>query len=177
VTSYVINGAKRWIGNGSMADCGGVVGPLTPRICRSRVSSSRKGTPGYDGRPIAGKGVRCAPCGRPTSTWTDVRIPVENRPARGEQLRGHRQGAQGDPSLLRGGRRWGHAVAGYDAALNYAAQRTQFGKPLARFQIVQGEGWCGCCARITAMQLYCQRIGALDTTDDMFGHHRRAGAS
>src|SRR5581483_6360593 len=31
----------------------------------------------------------------------------------------------------------GHAVAGYDAALTYAGQRHQFGKPLAQFQIVQ----------------------------------------
>ena len=31
----------------------------------------------------------------------------------------------------------GHAVAAYDAALTYSKQRTQFGKPLCRFQIVQ----------------------------------------
>ncbi len=31
----------------------------------------------------------------------------------------------------------GHAVAAYDAALTYSKRRTQFGKPLAGFQIVQ----------------------------------------
>ena len=31
----------------------------------------------------------------------------------------------------------GHAVAAYDAALTYTRQRTQFGRPLCSFQIVQ----------------------------------------
>ena len=31
----------------------------------------------------------------------------------------------------------GHAVAAYEAALTYALRREQFGRPLARFQLVQ----------------------------------------
>jgi len=60
----------------------------------------------------------------------------------------------------------GHAVAGYDAALTYASQRKQFGKPLVSFQIVQ-EKLVRMLSEITAMQLYCVRIGRLDETDDM----------
>src|SRR4029079_5303137 len=60
----------------------------------------------------------------------------------------------------------GHSVAGYDAALNYAGQRTQFGKPLARFQIVQDKLVRMLC-EITAMQLYCLRIGQLDESDEL----------
>ena len=67
----------------------------------------------------------------------------------------------------------GHAVAGYDAALNYATQRTQFGKPLARFQIVQ-EKLVRMLTEITAMQLYCQRIGQLDDTQEHVRHDRGA---
>lgn len=59
----------------------------------------------------------------------------------------------------------GHAVAGYDAALSYARQRTQFGRPPARLQIVQ-EKLVRMLCEITAMQLYCLRIGRLDDTDD-----------
>ena len=57
-------------------------------------------------------------------------------------------------------------MAGYDAALSYAQQRTQFGRPLARFQIVQ-EKLVQMLCEITAMQLYCLRIGRLDDTEEL----------
>ncbi len=49
----------------------------------------------------------------------------------------------------------GDAVAAYEAALAYTKQRTQFGKPLVAFQLVQ-------LAEVTAMQLYCLRVSRLD---------------
>jgi glutaryl-CoA dehydrogenase len=58
----------------------------------------------------------------------------------------------------------GHAVAGYDAALADTRQRTQFGKPLVSFQTVQ-EKLVQMLAEVTAMQLYCLRIGRLDEVD------------
>jgi glutaryl-CoA dehydrogenase len=54
----------------------------------------------------------------------------------------------------------GHATAGYDAALRYAGERTQFGKPLAAFQIVQ-QRLVHMLADLTSMQLYCMQIGRL----------------
>jgi glutaryl-CoA dehydrogenase len=60
----------------------------------------------------------------------------------------------------------GHAVAGYDAALTYASERMQFGKPLVRFQIVQ-EKLVRMLCEITAMQLYCIRIGRLSEIQDL----------
>ena len=54
----------------------------------------------------------------------------------------------------------GHATAGYDAALTYAKQRTQFGRPLASFQIVQ-QRLVRMLAELTGMQLYCMQIGRL----------------
>ena len=94
-----------------------------------------KGTPGYDARAIEGKGSLRA-LWQADIDLTDVRVPAENR------LPGANSFADTAKVLkaTRASCAWsalGHAVAGYDAALNYAAQRTQFGKPLARFQIVQ----------------------------------------
>lgn len=57
-------------------------------------------------------------------------------------------------------------VAGYDAALNYAQQRTQFEEPLARCQIVQ-EKLVRMLCDVTTMQLCCARIGRLDDTDEL----------
>jgi glutaryl-CoA dehydrogenase len=54
----------------------------------------------------------------------------------------------------------GHAVAAYDAALSYARQRKQFGKPLVGFQIVQ-EKLVRMLTEVTAMLLYCLRLGRL----------------
>ena len=61
----------------------------------------------------------------------------------------------------------GHAVSGFDAALTYAKRRTQFGKPLARFQIIQ-QRLVRMLAEVTAMQLYCVQIGQA-------GSRRQAG--
>ena len=160
---YVINGAKRWIGNGSMADVV-VLWARDTEDMQVKGFLIEKGTPGYDGRPIASKGALRA-LWQADIDLTDVRVPAENR------LPGANSFADTAKVLkaTRASCAWsalGHAVAGYDAALNYATQRTQFGKPLARFQIVQ-EKLVRMLTEITAMQLYCQRIGELDDTDDM----------
>lgn len=55
----------------------------------------------------------------------------------------------------------GHAVAAYEAALSYAKQRKQFGKPLVSFQMVQDQ-LVKMLAEVTAMQLYCMRVSRLD---------------
>ena len=158
---YVINGAKRWIGNGSMADVV-VLWARDTEDMQVKGFLIEKGTPGYDGRPIASKGALRA-LWQADIDLTDVRVPAENR------LPGANSFADTAKVLkaTRASCAWsalGHAVAGYDAALNYATQRTQFGKPLARFQIVQ-EKLVRMLTEITAMQLYCQRIGELDDTD------------
>ena len=160
---YVINGAKRWIGNGSMAD---VVVLWARDIEDMQVKGFliEKGTPGYDGRPIMGKGALRA-LWQADIDLVDVRVPAENR------LPGANSFADTGKVLkaTRASCAWsalGHAVAGYDAALSYATQRTQFGKPLARFQIVQ-EKLVRMLCEITAMQLYCLRLGQLDANHEM----------
>jgi glutaryl-CoA dehydrogenase len=160
---YVINGAKRWIGNGSMAD---VVVLWARDVEDMQVKGFliEKGTPGYDGRPIMGKGALRA-LWQADIDLVDVRVPAENR------LPGANSFADTGKVLkaTRASCAWsalGHAVAGYDAALSYATQRTQFGKPLARFQIVQ-EKLVRMLCEITAMQLYCLRLGQLDASHEM----------
>ena len=160
---YVINGAKRWIGNGSMADVV-VLWARDTEDMQVKGFLIEKGTPGYDGRPIPGKGALRA-LWQADIDLTDVRVPAENR------LPGANSFADTAKVLkaTRASCAWsalGHAVAGYDAALNYSTQRTQFGKPLARFQIVQ-EKLVRMLTEITAMQLYCQRIGQLDDNQEM----------
>ena len=154
---YVLDGTKRWIGNGSIADVV-VVWARDTEDGEVKGFLVQKGTPGYDARVIEGKGsVR--------AVWQahirleGVRVPAENR------LPGARSFADTARVLTgtRGACAWmalGHAVAGYDAALTYAKQRTQFGKPLTSFQIVQ-QRLVRMLADVTAMQLYCLQLGRL----------------
>ena len=54
----------------------------------------------------------------------------------------------------------GHATAAYDIAAAYARQRTQFGKPLVGFQIVQ-QRLVRMLAEVCSMQLYCLQLARL----------------
>jgi glutaryl-CoA dehydrogenase len=160
---YVINGAKRWIGNGTLADVV-VLWARDAEDMQVKGFLVEKGTPGYDARAIQGKGSLRA-LWQADIDLTDMRVPAENK------LPGANSFIDAAKVLkaTRASCAWsalGHAVAGYDAALNYATQRTQFGKPLARFQIVQ-EKLVRMLCEITTMQLYCARIGRLDESDAM----------
>jgi glutaryl-CoA dehydrogenase len=155
--SWVINGAKRWIGNATIAD----VVVVWARDLEDREVKGflvEKGTPGYQAQVIEGKGsVRAV--WQAQIELEDVRVPLENR------LPGANSFKDCGRVLVetRSSCAWmalGHAVAGYDAALVYAKRRRQFGKPLCSFQIVQ-ERLVRMLAEVTAMQLYCVQIARL----------------
>jgi glutaryl-CoA dehydrogenase len=154
--SYVINGAKRWIGNGSLAD----VIVVWARAEDGQVKGFlvEKGAPGYDAKVIEGKGSLRA-IWQAQITLDEVRVPAENL------LPGSRTFKDAGRVLAgtRSGCAWaalGHAVAAYDTALTYAKRREQFGRPLCSFQIVQ-DRLVRMLAEVTAMQLYCLQIGRL----------------
>jgi glutaryl-CoA dehydrogenase len=160
---FVINGAKRWIGNGTLAD---VVVLWARDTADGQVKGFlvEKGTPGYDATVIEGKASLRA-LWQADIELTDVRVPAENHLPGTTSFKD----AAAVLKATRAACAWmalGHAVAGYDAALNYAGQRTQFGRPLVRFQIVQ-EKLVRMLAEVTAMQLYCLRLGRLDEADEL----------
>jgi glutaryl-CoA dehydrogenase len=155
--TWVLNGQKKWIGNGTIAD----VTVLWARdVADGKVKGFlvEKGTPGYDARRIDGKGSLRA-VWQAEIDLTDVRVPEANR------LPG--AGSFKDTAAVLAGTRntvaWsalGHATAAFDAAAAYCKQRVQFGKPLVAFQIVQ-ERLVRMLAEICGMQLYCLRLGRL----------------
>lgn len=160
---YVISGSKRWIGFGSVADVvivwaraaedGEVKGFLVERPAA-----------GYEAEVITGKGALRA-VWQAAIELRDVRVPAENL------LPGARS-FKDTARVLKSTRQtcaWaalGHAVAAYDAALAYGRSRRQFGKPLVCFQMVQ-ERLVQMLADVTAMQLYCLRIGRLMESDQL----------
>jgi glutaryl-CoA dehydrogenase len=155
--SFVLNGSKKWIGNGTIAD---VVVTWARDVEDRQVKGFlvEKGTAGYDARVIEGKGSLRA-VWQAEIALNDVRIPIENK------LPGANSFKDAGQVLVatRSSCAWmalGHAVAGYDAALTYAKRRHQFGRPLCSFQIVQ-DRLVRMLSEVTAMQLYCIQTARL----------------
>ncbi|MCO4275979.1 acyl-CoA dehydrogenase family protein [Pseudarthrobacter sp. HLT3-5] len=159
---YVLNGEKKWIGNGS-------VGDITVVWARDDAGDVRgflveQDREGYEAETITGKASLRA-IHQARITLNNVRIPKANL------LPGTRTFKDASEVLVatRLGVAWsalGHATAVYEAALNYAKQRTQFGKPLAKFQLVQ-DRLAYMLSELTSMQLHCFHVAALDTAGQM----------
>ena len=159
---YIINGAKRWIGNASFAD----VTVIWARDDEGNVGGFlvEKGTPGFNTGIMTGKVAKRA-VWQTDITLTDVHVPVENRLALSRSFK--------DTALVltatRSGVAWeavGHAVAAYEIALTYAKERIQFSKPLASFQIIQNK-LAAMLANVTTMQLLCLRLSQLEAEGKM----------
>jgi glutaryl-CoA dehydrogenase len=154
---WVLNGRKRWIGLGTVADLV-VVWARSTEDGQVNAFVVEKGSPGYQARVIEGK-VSLRSVWQADITLDKVRVPAENR------LPGARSFKDTTRVLAttRSTCAWaalGHATAAYETALRYASQRRQFGEPLASFQVIQ-QRLVSMLADLTAMQLYCLQIGRL----------------
>lgn len=130
---YLINGEKKWIGNGS-------VGGITIVWARDEAKNVRgfivqQEWDGYTGTTIEGKlSLR--------AIW-QAHIRMENVFVPDSHVLPGAQSFKDTAGVLfatRLGVAWsavGHATACYETAVQYAAQRIQFGRPLAASQIVQ----------------------------------------
>ncbi len=161
--SWILNGSKYWITNGTIADVAvvfartgdGVRGFLVPR-----------GTPGFTAPEIRHKwSLRASVTSE--LVFDDCRIPAENC----------LPGATGLKHALmclnqaRYGIAWGAigaAQACYDAALRYAGSRVQFDRPIASFQLVQ-QKLVDMVTEITKAQLLALQLGRLKDRGE--AHH------
>lgn len=153
----VLNGSKKWIGNGS-------VGGITIVFARDEEGNVRgvivpQETPGYHAETITGK-VSLRAIWQAEITLTDVRVSKENLLPEIKSFK--------DVSAVlfatRAGVAWaacGHATAVFEAALSYAKQREQFGQPIAARQMVQ-ERLTEMLSELTSLQLHCRQLATLD---------------
>ncbi len=152
---YVLNGAKMWITNGTIADVAVVWAKLDGVVNGFLVE---KGTKGFSAPEMRGKhSLRASVTSE--LVLQDVRIPAENRLPKGEGLKLPLSCL----SQARYGIAWGavgSAMACYDAALNYAKTRIQFDRPIASFQLIQTR-LVGMLTEITKAQLLCLQLGRL----------------
>jgi glutaryl-CoA dehydrogenase len=159
---WVLDGHKRWIGNGTVA---GIV-VVWARDDDNNVGAfvvehpdgAEHPVPGYHARKIVGKAAN-------RGVWQaqirldGVRVPADARLAKARTW-------EDTNYVLAKSRQtvaWealGHAIATYEAAVTYSLRREQFGRPLARFQLIQDK-LSHMLSDITGMQLMCARMSQL----------------
>jgi glutaryl-CoA dehydrogenase len=152
---WVLNGTKRWITNGTVADVA-LVWARTEEGIRGFLVE--RGTPGFAASDIHGKFSLRASITSELSLQ-DAEVPEASRLPGADGLRA----ALGCLTQARYGIAWGAigaAMACYDEALRYCRDRIVQGGPLAGKQLAQ-EKLAFMLAEITKAQLLALRVGRL----------------
>lgn len=151
---YVLNGSKRWIGNATICDLAVIWARTEEGVAGFLVEPS---APGFRAELISGKLSQRA-VWQAQITLTDCRIPAGNRLAA--------DGFGAVVEALHKSRHYiawhalGEAIACYEISLGYAMERSQFGRPIAGFQLVQAK-LVRMLGEITKTQLLLIQLGRL----------------
>jgi len=134
---YVLNGRKLWITNGAFADFGIVVARTYSPDCQGQLSTflvERDATP-YEARRVDTMVLRST--GTAELSFDNVKIPRENLLGEeGSALKRMLVGLDSARVNIAMGA-VGAAQSALDLSIDYARTRTQFGKPIGSFQLVQ----------------------------------------
>jgi len=154
-TDWVLHGAKMWITNGSIADVA-VVWARTPDGIRGFLVE--KGTPGFTAQDVHHKlSLRASVTS--SLSLDEVRVPASAELPLA-------RGLKGPLSCLneaRYGIVWGVTGAARDAlasTIDYATTRTQFGRPIAGFQLTQRK-LAEAAVALNHARLTAERLGEL----------------
>lgn len=152
---YVLNGTKRWITNGSVAQVALVWAKLEGKVHGFLVPTSSKG---FTARDIHGKwSLRAS---------VTSELVLEDVEVGEDAILPGVSGLRGPLSCLTQARfgicygAVGAAMSCYDEALSYAKDRVQFSRPIAGYQLVQRK-LVDMVSEITKAQLLCWRMGRL----------------
>jgi glutaryl-CoA dehydrogenase len=164
---WILNGSKRWIGNATFSD-------ITVIWAKSAEDGQVKGfivptsTPGYTATKIEGKqSLRIVQ--NADITLENVRVPESLRLQNANSFRDTAAVLR----LTRAEVAWaavGVAVGAYEAALRYAKERVQFGKPIAKHQLIQNL-LVKSVGDITASIALCTRVSQMLDDDEQRDEH------
>lgn len=153
---YILNGAKMWISNAPLADIGIVWAKDDEGIVRGVIVE--RGMKGFSTPTTHNKwSLRVSITGE--LVFDNVKIPKENILPKAKGLKAPLTCL----SSARYGIAWGAIGAAmdcFDSALRYSKERTQFGKPIAGFQLQQKK-LAEMLTEITKAQLMVWRLGTL----------------
>lgn len=155
---WVLDGEKRWIGNATFAD-------LIVVWARDESDNQVKGfvvrgdAPGFAATKIENK-IALRTVQNADIRLTGVRVPEADRLQNGNSFKDTAKVLR----QTRSGVAWeavGVMLAAYEIALDYSKEREQFGRPIAKFQLVQDllvrmlgnvTGALGMCVRLAQLQ-------------------------
>ena len=159
---YILNGAKMWITNGTVADVAVVWAKTEDGVVRGFLVE--KGMKGFSAPMMKNKwSLRASVTSE--LIFDNVFIPEENLLPNVKGMKG----PLGCLTQARYGIGWGSigaAMAMYEASLKYAKERIQFDKPIASFQLVQ-EKLVWMLSEITKGQMMNLQVGRLKDSGDM----------
>ena len=153
---YLLNGAKMWITNSTIADVFIVWAKDDEGVVKGMILD--KGMEGLSAPETHGKwSLRASVTGE--IVCDNVKVPKENILPNVSGLKGPLMCL----SSARYGIAWGAVGAAmdcYDAAVRYSLERKQFGKPIGAFQLQQKK-LAEALTEITKAQLLCWRLGSM----------------
>jgi glutaryl-CoA dehydrogenase len=155
--TWVLDGQKKWIGNGSFADLV-IIWARDVETDRVLGFVVEKDTPGYSAVDLEDK-IALRAVQNALITLDGVRVPEEDRLQNANSFRD-------TANVLRATRvsvAWsavGCSRGAYEHALRYAMEREQFGRPIASFQLVQ-DLLFRMLGNITASAALCARASQL----------------
>jgi glutaryl-CoA dehydrogenase len=165
--AWVLNGEKKWIGNSTFAD-------INIIWARDESSNQVKGfvvgkdNPGFSVQKIERKmALRVVQNG--LITLKDCRVPEADRLQNANSFKDTAKVLR----MTRAGVAWfavGCGRGAYEHALRYATQRTQFGRPIAGFQLVQ-DLLVRMLGNVTATECLMLRLGQLQSQGLMTDEH------
>jgi glutaryl-CoA dehydrogenase len=164
---WILNGQKRWIGNGTFADLT-VVWARDVDDNQVKGFIVEKGTPGFAAEKMQHK-MALRVVQNASISLQDCRVTEANRLA-------HARSFKDTAAVLRmtrAGVAWesvGCAQGAYEHALRYACERVQFGQPIARFQLVQ-DLLVRMLSNVTASQCMVLRLSQLQDAGEMREEH------
>lgn len=165
--TWILNGQKRWIGNATFSD-------ITIIWAKDEADGQVKGfivptsTPGYAATKIEGK-VSLRMVQNADITLTDVAVPESLRLQEADSFRA-------TSAVLRQTRAevaWsavGTAIGAYEAAVRYAKEREQFGRPIGSHQLIQ-DLLVKCLGNITASLGMVVRVSEMQDRGDQRDEH------
>jgi len=154
---WVLNGRKRWPGNAVWCD---IIVVYARDTADNQVKAFvvEKDNTGYAATKIGGK-MSLRIVQNADIVLTNCRVSEEARLQNCNNFKDVGKVLAGTRNFVAWGAT-GNAVAAYDIALNYALRRKQFGRPIARTQMIQSM-LVEMLGDLTAMQLYSIRMGRL----------------
>ncbi|GAA3510495.1 acyl-CoA dehydrogenase family protein [Aquimarina addita] len=154
---WILNGQKKWIGNATFAD---VIIIWARDIKSNQVKGFlvRKGNPGFKAEKIENK-MALRTVQNALITLTDCKITEADRLQNANSFRDTAKVLR----MTRAGVAWqavGCARGAYESALKYTKKREQFGKPIAKFQLIQNH-LVEMLSNLTAMKSMVFRLSEL----------------